>query len=412
MKKRMLALLLALAMVLSVAPAVAAAEVSGTCGENVTWVFDESTGTLTISGTGEMEYSVDLETSQKETITSVIIEEGVTSIGDWAFHACCALSSVTLPDSLISIGYHAFSHCYSLTSIDIPNSVRTIDNKAFLACNLTSVTIPASLTSINSMSFAGNNMTSITIPSSVSEMYSEAFAWCENLDTIYFTGSAPTIVFAPFVDVTATVYYPENDESWTEDIMERFAGTLTWIPYTPEPEITFTDVPKDEWYAESVAWAVENGITMGTSETTFSPDDTCKRNQVVTFLHRAMGTPEPASSSNPFGDVKEKDYFYDAVLWAVENKVTQGESAAVFGSENPCTRAHVVTFLYRAAGSPGVGNEENPFVDVSSGEYYYDAVLWAVENGITVGADASHFEPDATCTRAQIVTFLYRYMNP
>ena len=176
-------------------------------------------------------------------------------------------------------------------------------------------------------------------------------------------------------------------------------------------ELPFTDVTSSAYYYEPVAWAVDMGVTTGTSATTFSPDNTCTRNQVVTFLWRAMGEPEPTSSENPFVDVKEADYFYKAVLWAVERKITNGVDATHFGPENSCTRAQVATFLWRTVGSVAPKSDECPFTDVVKGEYYYDAVLWAVEMGVTTGTSATTFAPNDTCTRGQIVTFLYRALK-
>ena len=171
----------------------------------------------------------------------------------------------------------------------------------------------------------------------------------------------------------------------------------------------FTDVSKTQYYAEPVAWAVKHNpqITAGTSASTFSPNDTCTRGQVVTFLWRAAGCPEPKTASNPFTDVKTSDYYYKAVLWAAESGVTAGTSATTFSPGDPCTRAHVVTFLWRANGKPAAGTS-NPFGDVKAGEYYTDAVLWAVAKKITQGTSATTFSPNSPCTRGQIVTFLYR----
>ena len=169
----------------------------------------------------------------------------------------------------------------------------------------------------------------------------------------------------------------------------------------------FMDVPAAEYYAEPVAWAVEHGITNGTSRLTFSPLAPCTRGQIVTFLWRANGSPEPKNANNPFVDVKADDYFYKAVLWAVEQGITNGMDLTHFGPETACTRAHVVTFLWRSHNKPAAGTA-NPFVDVPAGEYYTDAVLWAVKENITNGMDAAHFGPDSTCIRGQIVTFLYR----
>ncbi len=174
----------------------------------------------------------------------------------------------------------------------------------------------------------------------------------------------------------------------------------------------FTDVKEGAYYFDPVLWAVNHvpQITNGTSATTFSPDATCTRGQVVTFLWRAMGCPEPKSAGNPFKDVKEGDYYYKAVLWAAEKNVTNGTSATTFSPNNPCTRAHVVTFLWRAHENPAAG-KTNPFTDVTAGQYYTDAVLWAVSKNITNGTSATTFSPGSPCTRGQIVTFLYRDMK-
>ena len=176
-------------------------------------------------------------------------------------------------------------------------------------------------------------------------------------------------------------------------------------------ECPFTDVPEGSFYYEPVMWAVEEGITNGATETTYNPNGTCLRAQVVTFLHRADGNPEPTSTRNPFTDVKSGDFFYKPVLWAVEKGITNGTSATTFGSYANCNRAAVVTFLWRAAGSPEPESTANPFVDVKATDFFYKPVLWAVENGITNGVDATHFGPTADCNRAQVVTFLYRAFN-
>ncbi|MBR7178254.1 MAG: S-layer homology domain-containing protein [Oscillospiraceae bacterium] len=170
----------------------------------------------------------------------------------------------------------------------------------------------------------------------------------------------------------------------------------------------FSDVPEGSFYYDPVLWAVEGGITNGTSPTAFGPGLQCMRAQVVTFLWRAAGSPEPASAHNPFADVKETDFYYQAVLWAVENGVTNGLDATHFGPFAYCNRAQVVTFLHRSLGSPAVEDSENPFEDVPEGQWFTDPVLWAVEEGITNGLTATAFGPTDLCNRAQIVTFLYR----
>lgn len=170
--------------------------------------------------------------------------------------------------------------------------------------------------------------------------------------------------------------------------------------------LPFIDVTARDYFYDAVKWAVDNGITSGTSRYTFSPNAACTRAQVVTFLWRAAGCPQPVSKVNPFTDVRADDYFYDAVLWAVENGITNGTSAKTFSPDATVTRAQVVTFLWRANGQPAAGN--SGFADVSADKYYATAVAWAVFQRITTGTGFSVFSPDAACTRAQIVTFLYR----
>ena len=175
----------------------------------------------------------------------------------------------------------------------------------------------------------------------------------------------------------------------------------------PENNFRFTDVPESAYFYEPVLWAVENGVTSGTSATKFSPYEGCTRGQVVTFLWRAAGCPEPESSYNPFSDVPSNAYYHDAVLWAAEEGITTGTSRTRFEPNATVTRAQTVTFLWRWAGSPEPGSAGS-FRDVPYRAYYADAVAWAVEYGITNGTAPGLFSPAQTCTRAQIVTFLYR----
>ena len=175
-------------------------------------------------------------------------------------------------------------------------------------------------------------------------------------------------------------------------------------------ENPFTDVPEGIFYIDPVLWAVEKGITTGATATTFNPNGNCQRAQVVTFLWRAAGSPEPTKNENPFTDVKESDFYYKAVLWAVEKGITNGLTATTFGPFELCNRAQVVTFLWRAMGSPA-STAEVTFTDVVPGQFYSTAVAWAVENGITNGISATEFGVGGNCNRAQVVTFLYRTYN-
>ncbi len=177
---------------------------------------------------------------------------------------------------------------------------------------------------------------------------------------------------------------------------------------TPADSEKFVDVPKDAYYHDAVYWAVDKGITEGVDATHFAPDATCTRAQMVTFLWRDAGQPAPTSSENPFTDVKEGAYYYDAVLWAVEKGITVGTSSTTFSPDDTVIRGQAVTFLWRYEGKPAPTATENPFTDVTSSDYFYQPVLWAVETNVTAGTSKTTFSPKANCLRSQVVTFLYR----
>ena len=247
-----------------------------------------------------------------------------------------------------------------------------------------------------------------------------------------------TVGDAPLVELTGLTLTPKKVDLEVGKTCQLSAvkepanaeGSLTWTsskpavaavdksgkvtaskPLVPEvPGTSFTDVPTGAYYEEAVGWAVEKGITKGTSDSTFTPDGVCTRAQAVTFLWRAAGSPAAKAGSLPFADVKAGSYYDDAVRWAVENGVTVGTSATTFSPNATCSRAQIVTFLWRAQKSPAAGSA-NPFDDVADSAYYADAVQWAVQKDITKGTGATAFSPDANCIRAQIVTFLYRSMK-
>ena len=347
------------------------------------------------------------------------VPDVVLTIEEDAFYNCVKLTGVTISDSVTLIGYSAFSNCENLSSVTLGSSVATIDNFAFTFASMSRIRIPASVESIGF----------------------HAFSYCENLKRISFEGNAPDIDEEAFNEyVTANAYYPEGNPTWTSDVLQNYGGTLVWSAFDPsepeptdpeptepeptepeptEPEPTepkpaknpFKDVKSSDYFYEPVLWAVGKGITSGVSSTRFAPHDSCTRGQVVTFLWRAAGCPKPTSAKNPFKDVKKSAFYYDAVLWAVENGITTGTGATTFSPNSPCTRGQVVTFLHRAAGEPQPTKTSHPFADVKSSGFYFDAVLWAVENGITTGTSSTRFSPNQTCTRGQVVTFLYRANN-
>ena len=216
-----------------------------------------------------------------------------------------------------------------------------------------------------------------------------------------------------------TVYLIDRDGNRTrldstEDGQYHFKGFIFKNTVKPTGDKSmvienspFIDVQKIDYFYDSVKWAIQKLITMGTSETTFSPDQECTRAQMVTFLWRAKGSPEPTTTDNSFTDVKSDAYYYRAVLWAAEQGITTGTSDSTFSPEATVNRAQSVTFLWRMEGSQSV-TVDNPFVDIDLDAYYIKAISWAVKNGITTGKTASLFAPEDACVRAQIVTFLYR----
>lgn len=219
--------------------------------------------------------------------------------------------------------------------------------------------------------------------------------------------------YSSYVEVEESVYW--MSESGYAQLAPEFKGTPgtgskiigTVGPDKPtqptDPTVGgFTDVKTGDYYAEPVLWAVEKGITAGTSETTFSPNENCSVAQILSFLWRANGSPKP-TTANPFSDVKSGDYYADAAAWAYEKGMVSGTA---FGGNAPCTRSMAVTYMWKAAGSPNA--KASSFTDVPANADYAQAVAWAVEQEITSGTSATTFSPDSVCTRGQIVSFLYR----
>ena len=275
---------------------------------------------------------------------------------------CNQIKTVILPDGLTRIVRAAFCDCTVLSEVTIPSSVSAIGNYAFWNCpSLRRAIVPASV-----MSFG-----------------LEAFTSSKAL-TVYGYSDSP---------------------------VERYAkqNGIAFVTID-QPAPSFRDVAADAYYAIPVAWAVghEPQITKGMSETAFCPNTDCTRAEVVTFLWRASGCPRPSVRVCPFRDVKPGAYYEKAVLWAVETGVTNGTSKTRFGVDDPCTRAQVVTLLWRAKGSPDQAAKKNPFRDVREKDYYCQSVLWAVANGVTSGTSKTKFSPNDACTRGQIVSFLFR----
>ncbi len=368
--------------------------------------------------------------------TAFDIPDTVTSMGGYVFYGCSGLESIDLSTGLTSIGTNVFHGCTSLEEIQIPSNIKTIGESAFGGCNgLLKITFTKDIESIAANAFEGaHNLTIYGYEGTCAEEIAlEKGINFESLDihptsvVLNITekelglteGCQLTVTIEP-ANYTVSVVWSSSKESIatvTQDgYVQAVAGGIAEITVTVgEMSATcviavnpFADVAEGQYYYKPVLWAVENGITAGVSENKFAPGQSCTRAQIVAFLWRAAGCPEATTAINPFTDVPSNVYYTKAVLWAVENNITAGMSATEFGPEETCTRAQIVTFLWRAFGKQEPTTSTNPFTDVPANAYYAKAVLWAVENNITAGVSATKFGPEVACTRGQVVSFLYR----
>ena len=440
--------LLVLYMALVLLPGVAhAAEASGTCGENLSWSYHD--GTLTIQGVGSMEdyeaIPIDLVSfdvprpwsNYLDKIHTVIIGDGVTRIGDHSLSYLSNLTSVTIPNSVTSIGRSAFSECRNLRSVTIPNSVTSIDDCAFHFCtSLTNMDIPSGVTSLSGTFWGCKALTNVTIPDSVTYLGAETFYGCESLRSVTVPSSVTTINYHAFFlgfDATSEdtktlsltdIYYTGSESQWGQITIEypfdRGAAKLLTDatihfnssgPISAPSEIDpgpgirstgFADVKASDYFATPVAWAIEKGITNGTGDNKFSPGQNCTNAQILTFLWRAYGKPEP-TISNPFTN-SIPDAYTKAAIWAYEKGMVSGTT---FDVDGLCSRSLAVTYMWQAAGCPTPATSSS-FTDVPADAAFATAVSWAVENAITTGTSATTFAPNDICTRGHIVTFLHR----
>ena len=240
-----------------------------------------------------------------------------------------------------------------------------------------------------------------------------AFSQCTCLVTVHIPQSLTYIgeyAFEGCIAIT-DVYYGGTSEQWSRIDFTKGNHLLTDALIHFANGSSFADVDESAYYADAVLWAVRNGITNGIAVNEFAPEMICTRGQIVTFLYRAFGSPEPESAEHPFDDLSIHAYYYKAVLWAVENGITSGISENEFAPEAFCTRGQAVTFLYRACQMQKQRGAQNNFSDVHEDDYFFDAVNWASEHAITNGVSQTAFAPEQNCTRAQIVTFLLRAMS-
>ena len=303
------------------------------------------------AGTGVPTFAWQYPPHVLRTMTELTVPAGAASIGEWAFTNRTALARVTIPGNVTSIGDSAFYNCTSLKEAAASSGLASIGQWAFGECTeLTRVSLPASVTSVGYAAF-----------------------WHTGVKEVYFGGT---------------------EAQWKAIQMDEFNNALTNanIHYNH----LMADVKTTDWFAQPVMWALENGITAGTGDGRFSPGDVCTQGQILTFLWRAKGSPEPDGAAGG------GDYYAVPLRWAEE----QGLVDSGLSAKDPCTRAGAVTYLWKLAGSPKAGAAS--FTDVHSGAAYAQAAGWAVEKGIAAGTGADTFDPNGSCTRGQIVTFLYR----
>ena len=349
-----------------------------------------------------------------DNLESIVMPQSVTTVGGEAFQYDYSLKSVVMSDSISEISPYTFSECSSLVRVHFPSNLKTIKNEAFWRCyKLRGIKLPEGLETIEWRAFRTTGVEHIIIPSTVKNIGGKVFEACDKLTKIAFLNPETSIGDGYFGVVgVSTVYGYEGSTASRMAINKGYAFEVItennlWEDYEEEPN-PFEDVEDGQFYYDPVQWAVRDGITTGYTETIFAPYDMCTRGQMVTFLWRTAGKPEATISDCTFKDVDSTAFYYDAMLWAVENGITTGYDAETFGPHDICTRAQVVTFLWRSAGKPEAIVSECKFEDVNSADFYYNAMLWAVKNGITTGKNETTFAPHDSCLRGEVVTFLYR----
>ena len=405
-------------------------------------------------------------------LISVKLPERVSSIGNSAFYNCSSLSSVIFPESLHYIGDCAFQNCSALGAVVFPKQLSYLGNSAFYSCDaLKYIDLPDSLTYMGDSAFSRcGSLTVVELSERLTAIPHSAFYSCSELESVLVSESVVLINAYAFYgcDALVNIFYGGTKEQWDDIVVhddnDKLSGAelhcnshcIHHIATTQAIDATcteggltskrfcykcgeifqnaeetaalghaykngsclrcgvkdpdyivnsFTDVKESDWFFKPVMWAVNAKVTGGKTATTFAPYEGCTRAQVVTFLWAANGKPMSNRADSPFVDVKRTDWYYNAVLWAVENGITGGVSADKFGPNETCTRAQIATFLWAAEGKPAV-DSGSEFSDVKDTDWFAAPVIWAKNRNITTGIGGGKFGPNDTCTRAQVVTFL------
>ena len=380
-----------------------------TGGQADNYTFNYTGGVLTISSA---KYPVSISTNQPTLTGSGIVTLSVTAADG------IQVSGVSCDDSSIQVTDNedgTYSAALPNTTKTYTFTVNVIGDMSNYEGGPATCTVTVTRRSSGGGSGSGSSSSTVSVDSGRNGSVSVSPKSAKKGDTVTITVKPDKGYEVDEIIVTDS---KGNELKLTKKSDTRYTFTMpsgkvtveasfVEIEDAPDEGMAFVDVPANAYYADAVAWAVENGITSGTSDTTFSPNAACTRAQMMTFLWRAAGSPK-AAGNNPFTDLDASAYYYDAVLWAVSEGITSGTSATTFGPNDTVTRGQTVTFLYRASGSPT--SSGNSFADVAHDAYYANAVAWAVSEGITSGTGNNAFSPDADCTRGQIVTFMYRNM--
>lgn len=420
-KRRIICLALTVLMLVCLLPigALADGATSGKCGDNITWTLD-SNGILKLSGVGAM-YDYDFDGSDglpqvpwdHTAVKTVVIGEGITSVGRCSFLDCSNMTKVTLPSTLSKIGELGFAYCYKIASLSIPNGVTEIGASAFICTSLRSINIPGSVKTIGDSAFVECNMVKdVVVGEGVEAIGTRAFE-LYNVETIYLPKTLKSIDSTSFSNCNnlSVIYFGGTEEEWYNLVGEQstvYDDIMVFIECT-----MFDDVSDPAaYYWSPVMWAYAYGITDGMSPTTFVPGGPCTRGQFVTFLWRLLGEEAPQDGyTGQFVDVPEGDYYSDAVAWAASYGIVNGIDKTHFNPSGKITRAQAVTMLWRIMGEPDDGIDGCILHDVERGSYYEAAVGWATEERIVYGMTVDTFEPYTTCTRGMTVTYLYRFVN-
>lgn len=370
--------------------------------DELTWTYED--GVLTASGEGPMQDFPDLK-EFRDSVKTIVVEEGVTSIGAGAFAYFKNLEKISLPDSLTIINHDAFRECVKLYDVNIPEGVTSLGEFAFVGCEA---------------------LQRIIIPSGVRSIGYYTFGHCFSLESIYFTGDSPDFTYKAFASSPAVgkgwinAYFPKNNETWTKNVLIDYDGKINWFP----SEMTvinryklFRDVTVKSWSIEGIKFAVNNGYMNGVSFDIFDQTGTMTRAMIVSVLYRIAGSPE-YTTENPFNDVSaDNKWYYNAVLWAYENGIVTGTSETTFSPNDEVTREQIASLLYRFSKHLGydTGNASDlsSFNDVSTvSSWAKDAFSWAVAEGHVTGAKDSGnvlLDPKGAATREQVATILMRF---